>query len=265
MELDWERRSGKSTLDGFSRSLARKGLDILDITGVTSVSGYKYQSRRLIDGVIRNRVEETLGSHKFNKLCKKRTVLENIHYCQSGLSFVDGFHNPHKVVPVPGVSTLGDAVAAPSFINHDYLVLEMRYGSTDKKLFIRAEKSGHPPEKAGILLTVDANFEKSQQSVCLFTIPCGGKELGLSELLAILADHNPDYSLRDQNCWQYTRRSARRLLHQCKQQEGLSDAELTRLQVEEDTMETRIATGNLKRVVHHGKQGMKHIWSKAFG
>lgn len=85
MELDWERRSGKSTLDGFSRSLARKGLDILDITGVTSVSGYKYQSRRLIDGVIRNRVEETLGSHKFNKLCKKRTVLENIHYCQSGL------------------------------------------------------------------------------------------------------------------------------------------------------------------------------------
>jgi len=261
MALDWERRSGKSTLDGISRSLARKGLDILDITGVTAA--YKHHSRRLIDGVVRDHVEETLGSDKYKKICKKRTVLENIHYCQSGLSFVDGFHNPHKVVPVPGVSTLGDAVAAPSFLNHDFLVVEVSYGS--KRLFIRAEKSGHNPEKAGILLTVDSNFEETQESVCLFTIPCCGKELGLAELLDILADHNPDYSLRDQNCWQYTRRTARRLLHRCKQLQGLSDEELRRLEVEEETMESRIATGQLKRVVRNGKQGMKNIWSKAFG
>lgn len=176
---------------------------------------------------------------------------------------MDGFHNPHKMVPVPGVSTLGDAVAAPSFINHDYLVVEVGYGN-DKKLFVRAEKSGHPPEKAGILLTVDSNYEETDQSVCLFTIQCCEKELGLPEILAILTDHSPDYSLRDQNCWQYTRRTARRLLHRCKQQQGLSCEELGRLQVEEDTMETRIATGHLKRVVHNGKQGMKNLWSKAF-
>lgn len=82
--LEWEKRSGKSTLDGFSRSLARKGLDILDITGVAAVGGYKHSSRRLIDGVVRNRVEEDLGSQKYKKICKKRTVVENIHYCQSG-------------------------------------------------------------------------------------------------------------------------------------------------------------------------------------
>lgn len=84
MALDWHKRSGKSTLDGISRSLARKGLDILDITGVTAVGEYKHSSRSLIEGVIRNRVEETLGSDKYKKICKKRTVLENIHYCQSG-------------------------------------------------------------------------------------------------------------------------------------------------------------------------------------
>jgi hypothetical protein len=265
MAVDWHKRSGKSHLDGISRSLARRGLDLLDITGVTAVGEYKHSSRSVIDGVIRNRVEEGLGSDKYKKICRKRTVLENIHYCQSGLSFVDGFHNPHKVVPVPGVSTLGDAVAAPSFINHDYLVLEVGYGQGGDKIFIRAEKSGHPSEKAGIILTVDPKFEETEESVRLFTIPCLGKEIGLPEILAILADHSPEYSLRDQNCWQYTRRTARRLLHQCKQQQGLSDEEIERLEVEEDTLETRIATGNLKRVVQSGKNGVKHMWSKAFG
>ena len=72
---------------------------------------------------------------------------------------MDGLRNPQKVVPVPGVSTIGDAiVAAPSsFLNHDYLVVEVGYGDDDK-LFIRAEKTGHSPEKAGILLTVDPNY-----------------------------------------------------------------------------------------------------------
>lgn len=178
---------------------------------------------------------------------------------------MDGFHNPHKVVPVPGVSALGDAVAAPSFINHDYLVLEVSYGDKGERLFIRAEKSGHPPEKAGIILTVDSRFQDTAESVCLFTIECLGKEMGLPEILAILADHSPEYSLRDQNCWQYTRRTARRLLHRCKELQGLSAEELTRLQVEEDSIETRIATGNIKRVVQSGKNGIKNIWSKAFG
>lgn len=177
---------------------------------------------------------------------------------------MDGFHNPHKVVPVPGVSTLGDAVAGPSFINHDYLVLEVGYGHGGDKLFIRAEKSGHPPEKAGIILTVDSKFEETQESVRLFTIQCHGMELGLPEILAILADHSLEYSLRDQNCWQYTRRTARRLLHQCKQQPDLSDEELRRLQAEEDTIESRIASCNLKRVVLSGKNGIKSMWSKAF-
>lgn len=86
MGSDWHKRSGKSHLDGISRSLARRGLDILDITGVTAVGEYKHSSRSLIEGVIRNRVEESLGSDKYKKICRKRTLLEHIHYCQSGHS-----------------------------------------------------------------------------------------------------------------------------------------------------------------------------------
>lgn len=85
-EIEWHKRSGKSVLDGFGRSLARRGLDILDMTGVTTLGEYQHSSRQLIDGVIRNRVEESLGAAKFEKICKQRTVLEHIHYCQSGPS-----------------------------------------------------------------------------------------------------------------------------------------------------------------------------------
>ena len=178
---------------------------------------------------------------------------------------MDGFHNPHKVVPVPGASALGDAVAAPSFINHDYLVLEVGYGQKGDRIFVRAEKSGYPPENAGIILTVDPTFEETEETVRLFTIRCLSIEIGLPEILAILADHSPEYSVRDQNCWQYTRRTARRLLHQCKQQQDLSAEELSTLQAEEDTIESRIATGNFKRVVETGKNGIKSMWSRTFG
>lgn len=84
MALEWHRRSGKSARDGICRSLARKGLDILDIAGVSVVGGYNHSSRHLIDGVIRNQVEETLGTHKYQEICNQRTVLRMIHYCQSG-------------------------------------------------------------------------------------------------------------------------------------------------------------------------------------
>ena len=67
------------------RSLARMGLGFLDITGVTAVGEYKHNPRSLIEGVIWNRVEETLGPSKYNKICKKGTVLENIHYCLPSL------------------------------------------------------------------------------------------------------------------------------------------------------------------------------------
>ncbi|KAG0620761.1 hypothetical protein M758_4G241600 [Ceratodon purpureus] len=268
MALDWHRPAGKSIRDGTLRSLARKGLDILDIAGVSIVGEYNHSSRHLIDGVIRNHVEETLGSAKYEDICKRHTVLNNIHYCQSGLSFVDGFHNPHKIIPVPGSSDLGDAVARPAIINHDYLVLEVGYGYDGEKLFVRAEKMGQPPEKAGILLTVDPNYEETESTVRLFTIRCFGREIGrLPEILAILADHNPEYSLRDQNCWQYTRWTARRLIQRCQQQqrEGeLSDEELRLLQIEEDSIERRIASTHLKRIVRKGKQGLKSLW-KAWG
>lgn len=84
MALDWHRPAGKSIRDGTLRSLARKGLDILDIAGVSIVGEYNHSSRHLIDGVIRNHVEETLGSAKYEDICKRHTVLNNIHYCQSG-------------------------------------------------------------------------------------------------------------------------------------------------------------------------------------
>ena len=64
---------------------------------------------------------------------------------------MDGFHNPHKIIPAPG-----GIVPQPAIINHDYLVLEVGYGFSAATLFIRAEKRGYPVEKAGILLTVDS-------------------------------------------------------------------------------------------------------------
>jgi hypothetical protein len=84
MALDWHRPAGKSIRDGALRSLARKGLDILDIAGVSIVGEYNHSSRHLIDGLIRNHVEEALGSAKYEEICKQHTVLNNIHYCQSG-------------------------------------------------------------------------------------------------------------------------------------------------------------------------------------
>lgn len=180
---------------------------------------------------------------------------------------MDGFHNPHKVVPVPGSSDLGDAVARPAIINHDYLVVEVAYGDDGEKVFLRAEKTGHPPEKAGILLTVDSKYEETESAVRLVTVRCFGRDIGrLPEILAILADHSPEYSLRDQNCWQYTRRTARRLMQRCQQQgEGeLSDEELRLLQIEEDSIERRIASTHIKRIVQKGKKGLKSMW-KASG
>ena len=86
-------------------------------------------------------------------------------------------------------------------------------------------------------------YEKTESAVRLFTIRCFGREVGrLPEILAILADYSPEYSLRDQNCWQYTRWTARRLMQRCQQQgqgQGqLSDEELRLLQIEEDSIET---------------------------
>jgi len=167
------------------------------------------------------------------------------------------------VVPVPGSNS---AIAKPSIINHDYLVLELGYGDgASEQLFIRAEKTGHPPEQAGILVTVDDKYEESQSTVRLFTIRCFGRDIGrLPEIVAILVDFSPEYSLRDQNCWQYTRRTARRLVRECQQGGELSDEELRLLQIEEDSVERRIVSTHLKRVVQKGKQGLKSLW-KAWG
>lgn len=183
-----------------------------------------------------------------------------------GLSFVNGYHNPHKVVPVPGSSKLGDAVALPSLINHDYLVLEVGYGSqTPKnKLFIRAEKAGNTKGPIGILLTVDPNYEATENLVRLLTIPCNGVPLGLPELLAILADHSPDYSLRNQNCWQYTRGTAKRVLQKCSEVPGLGAEDVGNLLRELNCLEARIAKNHIKSVVRNGKKGFSRIF-KIFG
>lgn len=54
------------------------------MAGVPVVSGYQHSSRHLIEGIIRNQVEETLGAAKYEEICNQPTVLRNIHYCQSG-------------------------------------------------------------------------------------------------------------------------------------------------------------------------------------
>lgn len=157
-----------------------------------------------------------------------------------------GYRYPQKAIPASG---LGDAVKLPSFINHDYLVLEVGYGmpgSDMTKVFIRAEKRGHPAERAGILITVDPNFEDKEQDVRLFTVKCSQKEMRLPDILAILGEHSPEYSLRDQNCWQYTRKTTKRLLEACMEASKSDAEEVARLQKEEDTVEARIAKNHIK-------------------
>lgn len=83
---DWNR------YDGVTRTLARTGLDLLDITGATVVGGYNHSSKHVVDGGVHNSVEETLGSQAYNEICRQRTVLENIHYCQSGAHSIDRPH-----------------------------------------------------------------------------------------------------------------------------------------------------------------------------
>lgn len=170
---------------------------------------------------------------------------------------MDGLCNPHKMVSV-------DAVAPPAIINHAYLVLEVEYGYVGDNLWIRAEKIGLLLEKAGILLTVDSKYEETESTVRLFTIRCFGRDVGhLPEILAILANLNPEYSQRDQNCWQYRRWTAMRFMQRCQQGE-LTDEELKLLQIEEDSVERRIASTHLKRMVKKGKHGLKSLW-KAWG
>lgn len=93
MASDWHRRGGK-TLDGVGRALARKGLDILDMVGVKIEGDYLNGSRSVVPGEVRDTVEATLGTRKFKEICKKYTVLENIHYCQSGIT------QPHISLPL---------------------------------------------------------------------------------------------------------------------------------------------------------------------
>lgn len=85
---DWNR------YDGVTRTLARTGLDLLDITGATVVGGYNHSSKHVVDGGVHNSVEETLGSQAYNEICRQRTVLENIHYCQSGAHSIGPMHCP---------------------------------------------------------------------------------------------------------------------------------------------------------------------------
>jgi hypothetical protein len=255
MAADW-RRLGNKSIYGISRALAKKGLDMLDMMGMTGM--HMNGSRSIIPGEVRYAVQETLGKQNFKELCSQIVFLEDIHYCQEALSFAE-ICNPQNEPVLKSPSSL----KLPSLINHDYLVLELYHGSVGSsfsKLYIRAEKSGHPPAGPGILIDVEptARFEETQQVVCLFTVKCTGKAIPLLDLMAVLGDHCPDYSVRDSNCWQYCRRTTKRLLRACRGLPELSAEELLRLQREELSVEAQIAKNHIKAIARGGKNRIEY-------
>lgn len=173
----------------------------------------------------------------------------------------------HKLLRTETLHTSNPTTSAyaerpPSILNHDYLVLEMGYGADmGETMYIRAEKTKFEEGDAGIIIAVDLDFERTEGQALLITIQCLDKRIGLRALQDILGEHNPDYTLRDQNCWKYARWTARRLLQECRQdRSNLSREEHRMLQVEEETMESRIARSHVRRMGHCVYKGLNRLW-----
>ena len=59
---------------------------------------------------------------------------------------------------------------------------------------------------------------------------------------------DPDYSLRNANCWDYAKNTAKRLVRGCAQVGNISASEKTRLQKEHDTLEANLAVRHMHNI-----------------
>lgn len=153
-------------------------------------------------------------------------------------------------------------VQMKDLINHDYLVLNIRPGEPKAELLhIMAHKL-----RGGIHITHIPSSDIASvfhEGVRCFTVDCGKREkkrIRLETLLAILKEEDPDYSLRNANCWDYAKNSAKRLVKGCVEVRGISSAERARLQTEHDNLEANLAFRHIQNVA---KSLLRNVSSEA--
>jgi hypothetical protein len=140
-------------------------------------------------------------------------------------------------------------------INHDYLVLELQPGDpSSKKFYILAEKlvAGGKLGKAGIYISYktadEAGFLLNDKTK-LYDIKCGQKHfIPLDSILAILKEVNPDYSLRNANCWDYATKTTKWLAMKCAEVYGISAEEKARFISEHDNLEVNLNNKKMQNV-----------------
>ena len=135
-------------------------------------------------------------------------------------------------------------------INHDYLVLKIQPGEPNAEaLHIMAHKL-----RGGIHVTHIPSTDLASvfhEGVRCFTIDCDRgerKRIRLWAIIALLKVEDPDYSLRNANCWDYAKNTAKRLVKACVEVGSISAAEKARLQNEHDHLEANLAFRHMHNI-----------------
>jgi hypothetical protein len=128
-------------------------------------------------------------------------------------------------------------------INHDYLVLEIRPGDTRMdRFFIVAQKlSGKNPGIHISRVVLEEKASVLHDGVLHYSILCD-KKIPLKTLVDILKEGDPDYNLRDANCWDYATAATKRVVKECAHLPGTSEEEKTRLEKEHDDLEANLTS-----------------------
>ena len=144
-------------------------------------------------------------------------------------------------------------VSSRSLINHDYLVLELQ-GGGGEKYYIRAHKlqRGGDQEKAGIYINpLEKKAVKNElnNGVKLYAIKCG-VHIPLMSIIKTLKAANPDYNLRDNNCWDYATFTAKELALECSRVAGITSVEKARLEKESSDLEANLTSRHIFHTVY---------------
>ncbi|KAG0601170.1 hypothetical protein M758_11G089500 [Ceratodon purpureus] len=185
-------------------------------------------------------------------------ALIKIDYCQRGL--MGQFMSSADVLQ--SLQQAGKVKEMRNLINHDYLVLELqRGGSSSEMLYILAQKLGRMSSTsssnstggAGIHITsipVNSLREILHDGVKVHSVDCGKKFIPLDKLNSILQKEDPNYSLRNNNCWDYALATTKWLVMECIRAEGTDRDEKDRLQQELDNLEANL---NAKQMFNTAK------------
>jgi len=107
---------------------------------------------------------------------------------------------------------------------HDFVGLRVRVGCREK--LIKAEKFTGKIEISKVESSVTNGAEIKHGPVEVED--CG--EIGMGDLLAILKEHSPDYSLLSDNCWKYADSTFRRLIRKFSAHPTISPARRSELE-----------------------------------